>query len=245
MVDTIRSMVKQTYCWVLGIGIFLILIGVGVFVQVASAHDARLPQQNLRVAEAINHLKDCVCHETTNESSVALSSLDRVFTHTLITFPESKPQVRVVTPVETRLIDAGQRILVLSSSTHAPQVTAAADDFLRIYEQHRTMSSPTADQLTALDNLEYWLQILENQAQTTRWNINPSTHTQPVAAAWITTVSVSPGFTAALSPYLSGLTVLAGRSTILHDGAANRLLGEVIFGVHRRGPPVGAPIGVV
>jgi hypothetical protein len=69
-------MVKQTYRWVLGLGILLVLIGVGVFVQVKSAHDTRLLRQNLRVAEAVNQLDGCVtCHEVTNQSPLVQPNL--------------------------------------------------------------------------------------------------------------------------------------------------------------------------
>jgi cytochrome c553 len=233
-------MVKQTYRWVLGIGILLVLVGVGVFVQVTSAHDTRLAQQDLRVAEAVSQLEGCAtCHELTNQTSVVLPGLERVLSHTLIALPEAGPQVRTVTPVEARLADAGQRILALSASNHTPQVSAAANSFLHIYEQNRHASSPTADQLTALDSLEYWLQNLEHQAQTTRWNVHSSEQTQ-TAAAWLTVVPVSSGFSAALSPRLTTLTVLVGRSAVVQDGAAYRRLDEVILGVRRRGPPAGA-----
>jgi ABC-type nickel/cobalt efflux system permease component RcnA len=238
-------MAKQTYRWVLGIGILLVLVGVGVFVQVKSAHDTRLAQQDLRVAEAVSQLEGCVtCHDVTNQSSVALLSSERVVSHTPIALPEARPQVRAVTPVQARLIDAGQRILALSASDHTPQVSAAADSFLRIYEQSRTASSPTADQLTALDVLDYWLQNLEHRAQTTRWNVHASEQTQ-TAAAWMTAVPVSSGFTAALSPCLAALTVLVGRSAIVQDDAAYRRLDAVVLGVHRRGPPAGAHLDSV
>jgi hypothetical protein len=239
-------MVKQTYRWVLGIGILLVLVGVGVFVQVKSAHDSRLLRQDLRVAEAVNQLQSCTtCHELTNQSLAALPSPERVVSHALIALPESRPQVRVVSPVEARLIDAGQRILALSASDHTPQVTAAADDFLRIYEQNLTASSPTADQLAALDYLEFRLQNLEHQAQTTRWNTHSREQTQTAVAAWITSAPVSSGFTAVLSPYPTTLTVPVGRSTIVQDHAASRGLDEVILGVHRRGPPAGAHLDSV
>jgi ABC-type nickel/cobalt efflux system permease component RcnA len=238
-------MAKQTYRWVLGIGILLVLVGVGVFVQVKSALDTRLAQQNLRVAEAVSQLEGCAsCHEVTNQSSVVLPSLERVVSHTLIALPEAKPQVRGITPVEARLVDAGQRILALSASDHTPQVSATADSFLRIFEQSRTTSSPAADQLTALDVLEYWIQNLEHQAQTTRWNVHASEQTQ-TAAAWMTAVPVSSGFTAALSPCLAALTVLVGCLAMVQDDAAYRRLDEVILGVHRRGPPAGAHLDSV
>jgi ABC-type nickel/cobalt efflux system permease component RcnA len=239
-------MAKQTYRWVLGIGILLVLVGVGVFVQVKSAHDTRLAQQDLRVAEAVSQLEGCAtCHEVTNQSSVVLPSLERVVSHTLIALPEAKPQVREVTPVEARLVDAGQRILALSAWDHTPQVSAAADSFLRIYEQNRTASSPAADRLTALDVLDYWLQNLEHQAQTTRWNVHASEQTQ-TAAAWMTAVPVSSsGFTAALSPCLAALMVLVGCSAVVRDNATYRRLDAVVLGVHRRGPPAGAHLDSV
>jgi ABC-type nickel/cobalt efflux system permease component RcnA len=238
-------MVKHMYRWVLGIGILLVLVGVGVFVQVTSAHDARLAQQNLRVAQAVSQLEGCAtCHELTNQTSVVSSGLARTVSHTLIALPEAKPQVRTATPVEARLADAGQRILALSASDYTPQVGAAADSFLRIYEQNRAASNSTADQLTALDSLEYWLQNLEHQAQTARWNVHSSEQTQ-TTAAWLTAVPVSSGFTAALSPCLAALMVLAGCSVVVRDGAASRQLDEVILGVHRRGPPADAHVDSV
>jgi hypothetical protein len=133
----------------------------------------------------------------------------------------------------------------LSVSNPTPQVSAAADDFLRIYEQNRTSSSPTADQLTALDFLEYWLQNLEHQAQTTRWNTHSPERNQTALAAWMTTGPVTSGFTAALSLCLITLTILMGQVTLVQDNAANCRLDDVIFGMHRRGPPAGAHLDSV
>jgi hypothetical protein len=99
--------------------------------------------------------------------------------------------------------------------------------------------------LTALDVLEYWLQNLEHQAQTTRWNAQSPERTETTLAAWISVVPVSSGFSAVLSPCPTTLMVLVGRSTIVQDNAANRRLDEVILGVHRRGPPAGAHLDSV
>jgi hypothetical protein len=237
-------MVKQTYRWVLGLGILLVLIGVGVFVQVKSAHDTRLLHQDLLVGEAVNQLEGCAtCHDVTNQPSLALPNLERAATHTSIILPASKP--RGGTPVEARLADAGQRILALSASNRTPQVSAAAGDFLRIYEQNRTSSTPTVDQLTALDFLEYWLTSLEHQARTTRWNTHSAEQTHAALAAWVTTGPVTSGFTAALTLCLITLVILIGQASLVQDNAANRRLDDVIFGLHRRGPPAGAPVGVV
>jgi hypothetical protein len=239
-------MVKHTYRWVLGLGILLVLIGLGIFVQVKSAHDTRLLRQNLLVAEAVDQLEGCAtCHEVTNQISFALPNLDPAATHMTIALPESRPQSRGGTPVESRLADAGRRILALSASNRPPQVSAAGSDFLRIYEQNRALSSLTADQLTALDFLENWLQALENQPQSTRWNAHSVEQTQSVLAAWTTTGPVTSGFMAVLLFGLITLVILTGRATLVQDNAANCRLDDVIFGVHRRGPPAGVPVGVV
>ena len=71
--DSNQVMVKQTYRWVVGFGILLVLIGVGVFVQVKSAHDTRLLHQDLLVGEAVNQLEGCAtCHDVTNRPSLVL-----------------------------------------------------------------------------------------------------------------------------------------------------------------------------
>jgi hypothetical protein len=239
-------MVKQTYRWVVGLGVLLVLIGVGVFVQVKSAHDTRLLHQDLLVGEAVNQLEGCAtCHEVTNRPSLALPDLERAVPHTFIVLPESRPQSKGGTPVEARLADAGQRILALSAANPTLQVAAAASDFLRIYEQHRTSSSPTVDQLTALDFLEYWLANLEHQAQTTRWNTHAAEQTQTALAAWVTTGPVTSGFTAALTLCLITLVILLGQVSLVQDHAASRRLDDVIFGLHRRGPPAGAHLDSV
>jgi hypothetical protein len=232
-------MVKRSYCWVLGIGIILVCVGVAVSIQVEAAHHhARLPQ-NLPVA--VVQLEGCLtCHSISPVSPI--QSIE----HTVIALPEFKPQKAAVTPVETRLIDAGQRILALPETTSTEQVETVAHDFLQIYAQSRAgngqTADQTADQMAALDTLEYWLTNLEYQAQTDQWGSADDAPSQPDAAAW-QTVSLSTGYyMAAVSEPASVLVKITGQPAILHNYAPHSVMDEVVFGMHRRGPPAGAVI---
>jgi hypothetical protein len=241
----------KSYYWVLGIGILLISVGVAVLVKVDAAHDHVHTPQSLRVAEAVAQLNNsCLtCHTVANNAPVWMMHGDDVspssVVHTLFTLPESRPQETTQqTPLETRLSDAGQRILALSES-NPKQAETVAYSFLRVYEQTRTGTGQMADQMSALDMLEYWLQNLEYQAQTDRWNSADEAPAQSNPAAW-QMVSLASGMAvAAISEQVGVLDDVAGFSCPLCDGGPGTLLGSVVFGMHRRGPPAGVVLDSV
>jgi hypothetical protein len=222
---------------------------VAVFVRAEAARDdARMPQ-SLRVAEAVVQLNSCLtCHTATDnapvwmhEDDVSLSSVE----HTLLTFPESRPREVVQrTSLETRLLDTGQRILALPES-NTVQAEAVVSGFLHVYEQTRTGTSQTADQMSALDTLEYWLRNLEYQAQTDQWESVDNAPSQPNPAAWQTVSSAAGYVVAAVSGQVGVLHDIAGFSCSLCDGEPGALLVGVVFGIHRRGPPAGAHVDSV
>jgi hypothetical protein len=243
-----QAMFKKSYYWALGIGILLIGVGVAVWVQVDAAHDGAPMSQGLRVAEAVVQLEGCLtCHAVTGGGPVwmhedaVLSSAD----HTLLTFPESRPQQTVPrTPLETRLSDAGQRILALPES-NTKQAETVASSFLRVYEQTRTGTDQTADQMSALDKLDYWLRTLEYQAQTNQWDRADEAPAQPNPAAWQTGSIVLGYAVAVVSEQVSVLDDIAGFSCALRDGEPGARLVGVVFGMHRRGPPAGVVLDSV
>jgi hypothetical protein len=239
-------MFKKSYYWVFGIGIILICVGVTVLVRVEAARDDAAMPQNLRVAEAVVQLDGCLtCHIVTGDAPLWLhgdAGLLSGFEHTHIAVPESRPREAVQrTPLETRLLSVGQRILALPESNTA-QAEPVVSGFLHIYEQTRIDDGQAADQMSALATLEFWLRNLEYQTQTGRWNRAEDAPSQPDLVVWQTVFLASGYAVAAVSEQVCGLADMARSSCPLWNDELSVPLVDVVFGVHHRGPPMGVVI---
>jgi hypothetical protein len=229
----------QTYRWVFAVGILLVLLGIAVLFQVDAAHDNPGMPQRARVTGAVASLQGCLmCHAAPEE----IPTLAHGVKHAAIILPDMQSQpVKTAqqTAMQTRLLDAGQRILALPDS-NPEQVEAVASGFWLAYGQF----SAGSGEIAALDQLEYWLTILEYQAQTVRWNAASSASSQSHWAAW-QTVSVSP-IPAAVSEQVSLLDMGGTRpSRLFRSGEDGVTPAEIVFGVHRRGPPAAAQSTIV
>jgi hypothetical protein len=212
-----------------------------VFVWATSTHDNAAGPQRLRVAEAVADLQACLTCHPSHIAAPALAAeppaLVLTLNHSDLILPRSFAVSQPLrhAPAQNRLLDMGRRLLALPDEQIA-QAGPIIVGFLQVYEQVSTGHS-AADPMVALDNLTDALNILENQAQAVQWRrANPGTSQTP-AAAWLTTVSVSPGYTAAVIEHVRLSDDSARPTGTLPSADSVLAFDQWVSGVHRRGPP--------
>ncbi len=233
-------MLRRVYGWLLAAGVILILAGIVVLVRldsVDSANSAGSSAGRARLVEAIVDLQDCFCHDALADASLLAHHADHaaVMVANLSAHPETSQHAAA----NARLVSAGQRILALPAASGEPS-EAVIRGFLQIYDQTR-LGSPTGETLAALDQLEFWLGMLENQAQPTRWSRASAMPQPPDESAWQAVSLVSRDYSAAdeFGEPVPDVTHLFIRLNSEHRAV---LHADAVWGIHHRGPPAGAPM---
>jgi hypothetical protein len=169
-----RMMAKRVYGWILGIG--LLLGAVGFLTIGTSRHPQQRLPYRLAVGQAVVDLSDktggcLLCHSTLSAPSPV------AFHHTL-------PVETLSSRLDTRLAEAGTRILDLPAAD-SPSYDNIVHDFLRVYAQTRTSSTP-ADVIRgymAVNRLMVALNLLERQSSPDHWSSSPAVPVRERVAA--------------------------------------------------------------
>jgi hypothetical protein len=237
---------KNTYSWTFAAGFLMVFLATALFLHLEHATSRRNNQNRVRVLQAVASLESCLtCHTTPGVNpTLAANGVFSVAYHPEIHLPEAttastRAADSLKERVNTQLVNVGHQILS-APSPDSKTTEAAAQEFLRVYDQSRTeMDRDTLlGALKRLEALEQLLHQLEHQAQSGRWaradsssiqNMQVMVQTAPstsysLAYAWPVTLDLARTF----SPPRDELTVI--------------MPAEVVLACHRRGPPAGASV---
>jgi hypothetical protein len=240
---------KNPYSWTFAAGFVMVFLATALFLHLEHATSQRSDQNRLRVRQAVANLESCLtCHTTTGVNPrLAASGVFSVAYHPEIHLPEAatsgtRAADSLKERLNTQLVNVGHQILS-APATDSQTVEAAAQEFLRVYDQSRTeMDRDTLlGALKRLEALEQLLHQLEHQAQSGRWARADSSSIQSMQVMLQTAPSTSYSLA-----YVWPVTLdLARTVSPPRDELTVIMPAEVVLACHRRGPPAGASVGSV
>ncbi len=214
------------------LGALLLLLAVVIAMRLDTTADHSLIEQRTAVVETVSHLENgCLtCHQSTVAHSlvteVSYSIERRSFTH-----PETHSS-SLQAGIDSQLGNLGQRVLALPITGQKLALGA----FLTTYQQTRQVTSENVSaSLSLIDSLKVMLRDLENQ---TNPNQIRRAESKPFQSSLSAAVVVPSGVSTALAYQVVPLgIVVLGRWMLVHDAYEFVMPREIVFAVHRRGPP--------